>query len=154
MKSLASIKAHFFAELEADHGVWQILRMPAIIDNIILHAVKYQKSQDPKELMEIANLSLKVKVRQHLASIKLADSIDDVLKQLESGARLKLVRDAYNYVFGEAEHTLHAYYKFGKNDLLNEVEYLKLVKQLKIAPFSDEVFNKLTGISIALYINT
>ena len=144
------IRESFINELNEESDFWRIMRKETFIDLIKLGLIKYQKTNNTNDLVDIINLSLKIKILSHpqLKEITVRDNPEEVYKQFNK--EKELIIKLYDEVFQKATIKLNNYSNKEISELHDEVQYLKMINQLEIKEYSDEIFDDLICISMNL----
>lgn len=146
------IRDSFIAELVTEGDVWRILRKGTLVDLIKLSFFHFQKEKKENYLIEIINYSMKIKLLQRIKTIEIKGSFEEVSKKFYQ--ETEFVLSQYDEIFVELEPTFETYVSANLYDLNSKVQYLKVVNELKVDSYSDNVFNEIIGICYNLLVQT
>jgi hypothetical protein len=138
----------FSNEILTNGDVWRIFRRGTFVDLIRVSYADFQIERDEKHLIEIFNLAMKVKLLSRIAPIEVGDTLEEFSKKINKDPEL-ILRN-YEIIFSDLEPIIKEYASSGLYDLNIEVQYFKVINQLEIDSYSDEVFNKIIGITYNL----
>lgn len=128
-------------ELNNEGDFWRILRRSTFVDLIKFNFVKFQKEHTDEELIEMINLFLKIKILTRFKEIKLSKTPDETFSHFNR--ENDLIVKLYNDILTQIIRDENRYINTDLYDLNNEVQYLKVLKELEIADYSDEIFDKI-----------
>jgi hypothetical protein len=148
MNVLSKIRYQFISELSEINDHWRILRTNPLVDQIILSYTKFTRSGDTDHLISIVNFALKIKIATWLERLQPSNNSQELFEQLgKSNERIILLYDQFlNLALSQ---------KFCQESDQNrnidgEVQYLKMVNEIGLKEYSDEVFDKIICIAIKL----
>ncbi|MDP4264499.1 MAG: hypothetical protein Q8941_18360 [Bacteroidota bacterium] len=148
-ETIQVIRDSFIKELR-EGDFWRIMRRETFIDLIKLSLIKYQETNNSSNLVDIINLSLKVKILSapQLMEIAITNNPEQVYNQFNK--EKELITRLYDEALQKAIINLDSRRNKEAGGLYGEVEYLKMINQLKIKDYSDEIFDGLICTSINL----
>lgn len=149
MKDIDSIvRAAFLTELKDKGDVWRILRRGSFVDLIRVSFFDYQKDNDEKHLIDIINHCMKAKLLSKIKSIEVQDTLEGTRARFNKEDEFVLRQ--YDEVFNALKPRFAAYSSTGRYDLSNTMLYIKVINQLELDEYSDDVFDELIGITYIL----
>ena len=140
-----TVREPFLSELETNGDVWRILRKSTLVDLIKLSYFYFQKDKNEKHLIDLFNHSMKVKLLSRIKAIEVKGSLDEMSKQFnrEPGFVLK----QYDIIFLEIQPTFKNYTATNLYDLNGKIQYIKVINELEIDSYADDIFEEIIGIT-------
>ena len=139
------VREQFANELAADGDVWRILSKGTLVDLIKLSYFNFQLDKKEKHLIDLFNHSMKVKLLSRIKAIELKDNLDETLKQVNKEPELILKQ--YDMIFGELQPTFNNYSSTNLYNLNAKIQYIKVINELEIDSYADDVFEEIIGIT-------
>ena len=139
------VREQFAYELAADGDVWRILSKGTLVDLIKLSYFNFQLDKKEKHLIDLFNHSMKVKLLSRIKAIELKDNLDETLKQVNKEPELILKQ--YDMIFGELRPTFNNYSSTNLYNLNAKIQYIKVINELEIDSYADDVFEEIIGIT-------
>lgn len=140
-----TIRAQFANELTTDGDVWRILRKGTLVDLIKLSYFHFQQDKNEKHLIDLFNHSMKVKLLSRIKAIEVKGSLDDVTKQFNR--EHEFILEQYDMIFEELQQTFSNYKATNLYDLNGKIQYIKVINELEIDTYSDDIFEEIIGIT-------
>jgi hypothetical protein len=91
---------------------------------------------------------MKVKLLSRLNTIEVKGSLDEMSKQFNREP--ELIIKHYDIIFGELEPTFKKYAGKDIYELNGKIQYLKVINELEIDSYSDDIFEEIIGITFNL----
>jgi len=146
MKGVFEIaRASFSTELATDGDVWRILRKGTLVDLIKLSFFYFQKDKDQKHLIDIFNHSMKVKLLSRIKGIEVKGSAEEVSKQFNREPEFILKQ--YDTIYNELQPSFKNYTATNLYDLHGKMQYIKVINELEIDAYADDIFEEIIGIT-------
>jgi len=142
------VRDQFSAELATDGDIWRILRKITLIDLIKLNFFYFQKDKDEKHLIAIFNYSMKVKLLSRIKAIEVKGSLDEVSKKFNREPEFILKQ--YDTIYNELQPTFKNYTSTNLYDLNEKIQYIKVIKELEINSYADDIFEEIIGITYSI----
>jgi len=139
------VRDQFSAELATDGDIWRILRKITLIDLIKLNFFYFQKDKDEKHLIAIFNYSMKVKLLSRIKAIEVKGSLDEVSKKFNREPEFILKQ--YDTIYNELQPTFKNYTSTNLYNLNEKIQYIKVIKELEINSYADDIFEEIIGIT-------
>ena len=139
------VREQFAYELAADGDVWRILSKGTLVDLIKLSYFNFQLDKKEKHLIDLFNHSMKVKLLSRIKAIELKDNLDETLKQVNKEPELILKQ--YDMIFGELQPTFNNYSSTNLYNLNAKIQYIKVINELEIDAYADDVIEEIIGIT-------
>ena len=139
------MREQFAYELAADGDVWRILSKGTLVDLIKLSYFNFQLDKKEKHLIDLFNHSMKVKLLSRIKAIELKDNLDETLKQVNKEPELILKQ--YDMIFGELRPTFNNYSSTNLYNLNAKIQYIKVINELEIDAYADDVIEEIIGIT-------
>ena len=139
------VREQFANELAADGDVWRILSKGTLVDLIKLSYFNFQLDKKEKHLIDLFNHSMKVKLLSRIKAIELKDNLDETLKQVNKEPELILKQ--YDMIFGELRPTFNNYSSTNLYNLNAKIQYIKVINELEIDAYADDVIEEIIGIT-------
>lgn len=139
------VREPFATELATDGDVWRILRKGTLVDLIKLSFFYFQKDKDEKHLLDIFNHSMKVKLLSRIKAIEVKGSLDEVSKKFNREPEFILKQ--YDIIYNELQPTFKNYTSTNLYDLNGKMQYIKVINELEIDSYADDVFEEIIGIT-------
>ncbi len=139
------VREQFAYELAADGDVWRILSKGTLVDLIKLSYFNFQLDKKEKHLIDLFNHSMKVKLLSRIKAIELKDNLDETLKQVNKEPELILKQ--YDMIFGELRPTFNNYSSTNLYNLNAKIQYIKVINELEIDAYADDVIEEIIGIT-------
>jgi hypothetical protein len=139
------VRASFVTELATEGDAWRILRKGTLVDLIKLSFFYFQKNKNEKHLIDIVNHSIKIKLFSRIKAIEVIGSLDEVSKKFNQES--EFIVKQYDAIFSELEPTFKNYNSKNLYDLNQEIQYVKVINELKIDSYDDNIFDEIIGIT-------
>lgn len=140
-----TVREPFANELAANGDVWRILRKGTLVDLIKLSYFYFQQDKKEKHLIDLFNHSMKVKLLSRIKAIEVKGSLDEMLKQFNREP--EFILNQYNIIFGELQPTFKNYSATNFYDLNGKIQYIKVINELEIDSYADDIFEEIIGIT-------
>ena len=88
---------------------------------------------------------MKVKLLSRIKAIELKDNLDETLKQVNKEPELILKQ--YDMIFGELRPTFNNYSSTNLYNLNAKIQYIKVINELEIDAYADDVIEEIIGIT-------
>lgn len=145
------VRDRFSAELATDGDVWRILRKSTLVDLIKLSFFYFQKHKNEKHLIELFNHSMKVKLLSRIKAIEVKGSAEEISKKFNREPEFILKQ--YDTIFYELQPTFNNYSVANLYDLNGKIQYIKVINELDIDSYTDDIFEKIIGITYNILKN-
>ncbi len=146
MKDISEkVREQFSNELATDGDVWRILRKGTLVDLIKLSFFYFQKDKDEKHLIDIFNHSMKVILLSRIKAIDVKGSLDEVTKKFNREPEFILKQ--YETIYNELQPTFKNYTSTNLYDLNGKMQYIKVINELEIDSYADDIFEEIIGIT-------
>ena len=142
------VRESFSRELKDKGDVWRILRRGSFVDLIRVNFFDYQKDNDEKHLIDIINHCMKAKLLSKIKSIEVKDTLEGTRESFNKEDEFVLKQ--YDEVFNALKPKFVEYSSKDRYDLNNKMLYIKVINQLEIDSYSDDVFDEIIGITYNL----
>ena len=139
------VRNKFSSELATDGDVWRILRKGTLVDLIKLSFFYFQKDQDEKHLIDIFNYSMKVKLLSRIKAIEVKGSLDEVYKKFNR--ETEFILKQYDTIYNELHPSFINYTSTNLYDLNRKMQYIKVINELEIDSYADDIFVEIIGIT-------
>lgn len=146
-----TVRDQFSTELATDGDVWRILRKGTLVDLIKLGFFYFQKDKDEKHLIDIFNHSMKVKLLSRIKTIEVKRSLDEVSKKLNREPEFILKQ--YDTIYNELQPTFKNYISTNLYDLDRKMQYIKVINELEIDSYADDIFEEIIAITYNILKN-
>jgi hypothetical protein len=142
------IRAAFSKELETDGDIWRILRRITLVDLTKLSFFYFQKNGNTKYLIDVFNYSMKLKLLSRINPIEIDGTLTEVNNRFnrEQG----YILDHYDAIFSELEKKIKNNTSASIYNLNEKIQYIKVVNELKIDSYSDDIFEEIICITFNL----
>jgi hypothetical protein len=144
-----NVREQFSNELTTDGDVWRILHRGTLVDLIKLSFFYFQKDKDEKHLVDIVNYSMKVKLLSRINAIEVKGSLDEVSKKFNREPEFILKQ--YDTIYNELQSTFKNYTSTNLYDLNEKIQYIKVINNLEIDSYTDDIFEEMIGITYNLH---
>jgi hypothetical protein len=145
---LKKVREPFATELATEGDVWRILRKGTLVDLIKLSFFYFQKDKQEKHLIDIFNNSMKIKLLSRIKAIEVKGTLEEVSKKFNREPDFILKQ--YDAIFSEIEPTFKHYTSTNLYDLNEKIQYIKVINDLEIDSYADDVFDEIIGITFNL----
>jgi uncharacterized protein (DUF1015 family) len=125
--------------------VWRILGRGTLVDVIKLSFFYFQKEKTENHLVEIFNNSMKVKLLSRIKAIEVKGDLEDMLKKFDKEP--DFILQQYDIIFRELQPTFKNYTTTNLYDLNGKIQYSKVINQLEIDSYADDIFEEIIGIT-------
>lgn len=139
------VREQFSAELATEGDVWRILRKGTLVDLIKLSFFYFQKDKNEKHLVDIFNHSMKVKLLSRIKAIEVKGSLDEVSGKFNKEPEFILKQ--YDTIYNELQPAFKNYTLTDLYDLNEKIQYIKLINELEIDSYADDIFEEIIGIT-------
>ena len=142
------VRDQFSAELATDGDIWRILRKTTLVDLIKLSFFYFQKDKDEKHLIDIFNYSMKVKLLSRIKAIEVKGSLDEVYRKFNREPDFILKQ--YDTIYNELQPAFTTFTSTSLYDLNGKMQYIKMINELEIDSYADDIFEEIIGITYNL----
>lgn len=142
------VREPFATELATEGDVWRILRKGTLVDLIKLSFLYFQKDKQEKHLVDIFNHSMKIKLLSKINAIEVKGTLDEVSKKFN--LEPEFIQKQYDTIFSELEPTFKNFTLTNLYDLNRKIQYIKVINELEIDSYVDDVFEEIIGITYNL----
>lgn len=149
--TLKKVREVFTTELATDGDVWRILKKGTLVDLIKLDFFYFQKERSEKHLIDLFNHSMKVKLLSRINAIEVKGNFEDISKYFNQES--EFVLSQYTALLNELYPAFKNYEAATLYDLNEKIQYIKVVNELEIDTYSDEIFEEIIGITINILNN-
>jgi hypothetical protein len=140
-----TVRDSFTDELETDGDVWRILRKGTLVDLIKLSYFYFQRDKNQKHLIDLFNHSMKVKLLSRIKAIEVRGTVDEISNQFNKEPEFILKQ--YEIILGELQPTFKNYTSTNIYDLNGKIQYIKVINELEIDSYADDIFEEIIGIA-------
>jgi hypothetical protein len=142
------VKDSFSAELSNEGAIWRIFRKGTLVDLIKLSFYQHQNDGKEKHFIDIFNFCMKIKLLNSIKIIEVKGTMQEMIscfnKEHDS------ILQQYDTIYFEIEPTFKDYKHTGLYDLYGKIEYIKVVNDLEIDSYADDIFDEILGITANL----
>lgn len=142
------VRVPFANELAKEGDVWRIFRIITFVDLIKLSFFYFQKDKLEKHLIDIFNYSMKVKLLSKINTIEVKGTLDEFSKNFN--LEPEFIQEQYDTIFYELEPKFKNYTSKTLYDLNEKIQYIKVINELKLDSYADDVFEDIIGITYNL----
>jgi uncharacterized protein (DUF1015 family) len=139
------VRDSFTDELETDGDVWRILRKGTLVDLIKLSYFYFQRDKNQKHLIDLFNHSMKVKLLSRIKAIEVRGTVDEISNQFNK--ETEFILKQYEIILGELQPTFKNYTSTNIYDLNGKIQYIKVINELEIDSYADDIFEEIIGIA-------
>jgi hypothetical protein len=140
-----TVRDSFTDELETDGDVWRILRKGTLVDLIKLSYFYFQRDKNQKHLIDLFNHSMKVKLLSRIKAIEVRRAVDEISNQFNK--ETEFILKQYEIILGELQPTFKNYTSTNIYDLNGKIQYIKVINELEIDSYADDIFEEIIGIA-------
>jgi hypothetical protein len=140
-----TVRDSFTDELETDGDVWRILRKGTLVDLIKLSYFYFQRDKNQKHLIDLFNHSMKVKLLSRIKAIEVRGTVDEISNQFNK--ETEFILKQYEIILGELQPTFKNYTSTNIYDLNGKIQYIKVINELEIDSYADDIFEEIIGIA-------
>jgi hypothetical protein len=140
-----TVRDSFTDELETDGDVWRILRKGTLVDLIKLSYFYFQRDKNQKHLIDLFNHSMKVKLLSRIKAIEVRGAVDEISNQFNK--ETEFILKQYEIILGELQPTFKNYTSTNIYDLNGKIQYIKVINELEIDSYADDIFEEIIGIA-------
>jgi hypothetical protein len=146
MKDISKkVREQFSIELATHGDVWRILRKGTLVDLIKLSFFYFQKDKVEKHMIDIFNHSMKVKLLSRIKAIEVKGNLDEVSKKFNREP--EFILEQYDIIYNELQPTFKNYTSTNLYDLNSKMQYIKVINELEIDSYADDIFEEIIGIT-------
>ena len=146
--SFKIIRESFSTELATDGDVWRILRKGTLVDLIKLSFYHFQQDKTEKHLIDIFNNAMKIKLLSRIKAIEVKGTLDEVSKQFNREPENILKQ--YDIIYKELQPSFKNYTATNLYDLNGKMQYIKVINELEIDSYANDVFEEIIGITYTI----
>ena len=139
------VRESFSTELATDGDVWRILRKGTLVDLIKLSFYHFQQDKTEKHLIDIFNNAMKIKLLSRIKAIEVKGTLDEVSKQFNREPENILKQ--YDIIYKELQPSFKNYASTNLYDLNGKMQYIKVINELEIDSYANDVFEEIIGIT-------
>ena len=139
------VRESFSTELATDGDVWRILRKGTLVDLIKLSFYHFQQDKTEKHLIDIFNNAMKIKLLSRIKAIEVKGTLDEVSKQFNREPENILKQ--YDIIYKELQPSFKNYTATNLYDLNGKMQYIKVINELEIDSYANDVFEEIIGIT-------
>jgi hypothetical protein len=139
------VREPFVTELSTDGDIWRILRKGTLVDLIKLSFFYFQRDKNEKHLIDMFNHAMKIKLLSRIKAIEVIGSLDEVSKKFNREPEFILKQ--YDNVFNELQPAFKNYSSSNLYDLNEKIRYIKVLNELEIDSYVDDIFEEIIGIT-------
>jgi hypothetical protein len=151
-KIIKSVRDSFVQELENNGDIFRVLRKETLSDLIVFEFVCFEKDASSKHLINLINFSIKSLLLSEIGEIHPDGSLEDFYKRFNK--QNEYVLDQYDLIWVKLKETLSNYSSTDIFDLRQEMQYLKVINNLKIRSFSDDILIRIISVCCTALNNT
>ncbi len=144
------VRQSFSTELATEGDVWRILKKGTLVDLIKLSFYHFQQDKTEKHLIDMINNAMKVKLLSRIKAIEVKGTLDEVSKRFNREPENILKQ--YDIIYNELQPGFKNYTSTNLNDLNREMQYIKVINELEIDSYADDVFEEIIGITYILLL--
>ncbi len=142
------IREAFETELNQLGDTWRILRKDTIVDLVKLSFYNYQSRGHEKYLIDIINYCIKIRMLGFLKELDVTGSGEDVFNRFNKEDSFILLH--FDMIYHELNPRFEECMNATIYDLSQKISYLKVIKDIRVSDYSDEVFNEIICVSCNL----
>lgn len=146
--SFKIIRESFSTELATDGDVWRILRKGTLVDLIKLSFYHFQQDKTEKHLIDIFNNAMKIKLLSRIKAIEVKGTLDEVSKQFNREPENILKQ--YDIIYKELQPSFKNYTATNLYDLNGKMQYIKVINELEIDSYANDIFEEIIGITYTI----
>ena len=146
--SFKIIRESFSTELATDGDVWRILRKGTLVDLIKLSFYHFQQDKTEKHLIDIFNNAMKIKLLSRIKAIEVKGTLDEVSKQFNREPENILKQ--YDIIYKELQPSFKNYTATNLYELNGKMQYIKVINELEIDSYADDIFEEIIGITYTI----
>ena len=146
--SFKIIRESFSTELATDGDVWRILRKGTLVDLIKLSFYHFQQDKTEKHLIDIFNNAMKIKLLSRIKAIEVKGTLDEVSKQFNREPENILKQ--YDIIYKELQPSFKNYTATNLYELNGKMQYIKVINELEIDSYANDVFEEIIGITYTI----
>jgi len=139
------VRESFSTELATDGDVWRILGKGTLVDLIKLSFYHFQQDKTEKHLVAIFNNAMKVKLLSRIKAIEVKGTLDEVSKRFNREPENILKH--YDIIYKELQPSFKNYTATNLYDLNGKMQYIKVINELEIDSYADDIFEEIIGIT-------
>jgi hypothetical protein len=139
------VREQFASELSTEGDVWRILRRGTFVDLIKLSFFHFQQDNQEKHLIAIFNYSMKIKLLSRINAIQVKGTLDEFSKKFNREP--EFILKLYDTIFNELKPTFINYTSTNYYDLYGKIQYIKVINELEIDSYADDIFEEIIGIT-------
>jgi|GEM_PF-2539499 len=140
-----TVRDSFSAELKKEGDTWRILRKGTLVDLIKLSFYHFQRDKDKKHLVDVLNNCMKIKLLSRIKAIEVKETLEEMSKQFSKED--DFILNQYDTIYNEIEPSFKNYSASNLYDLNGKIQYIKVVNELEIDSYTDDVFEEIIGIT-------
>jgi len=129
----------FAKELELQGDAWRVFRPITLIDLIKLSFIYFQKDNKETHLIDIFNNSMKVKLLSRINAIETDGKSQDYFERFNK--ENDLILREYDSIIEVISSQVNNYSSSTTYDLNEKISYLKVINDLRIDSYTEDVFN-------------
>ncbi|MBK9416993.1 MAG: hypothetical protein IPN62_06780 [Flavobacteriales bacterium] len=142
------IRGQFIAELKSSGDTWRICRKGTLVDFIRLNFFHYAKNRDKKYLIAVFNDSMKILLLRKLEAIEPEGSLEEIAKRFNQEHHNILKQ--FDIIMSELTTIFDKYASASFYDLNQKIGYIKVLNELEIDSYNDDIFKEIMGITYAV----
>ena len=146
--SFKIIRESFSTELATDGDVWRILRKGTLVDLIKLSFYHFQQDKTEKHLIDIFNNAMKIKLLSRIKAIEVKGTLDEVSKQFNREPENILKQ--YDIIYKELQPSFKNYTATNLYELNGKMQYIKVINELEIDSYANDIFEEIIGITYTI----
>jgi len=140
-KKIELFRESFRDELETFGDAWRVLRPITLIDLIKFSFLCFRKDNDKKHLVDVFNNAMKIKLLSRISQIR-SDG-----KPQEQSAKFntnnEFILEEYDAVFNSLYPRINDFSTSTIYDLNEKVSYLKVINDLRLDSYTEDVFDEI-----------
>ncbi len=137
-KVFKGARKEFKDELEATNGSWRILRITSLVDLLLFNYYCYETDRKSSYLIRMFNIILKIKISYLLGELKISNDLPSQIEILKN-EQDKILNAYDDQILPFKEKALS--YIVDERTLLQEMNYLKVVCDLGLDAYQDDIFD-------------
>ncbi len=140
-----TVRESFANDLATDGDIWRIFRKGTLVDLIKLSYFYFLQDNNEKHLIDLLNHAMKVLLLSRIKAIEVAGNLDEVLTQFNR--EHEFILKQYDITFEELQPNFRNYGATNLYDLNGKIQYIKVVNELEIDSYADDIFEDIIGIT-------
>lgn len=140
-RTIDKVRETFYAELTTRGDYWRIFRESTLVDLVKYSFFSFQNERNEGHLIDMFNHLMKIKMLSSLDTIETSGNLSDFSKKFNRDTNLILKQ--YDGILNDLQQSFKEYTSSSVHELNKKIQYLKVINQLEIDSYEDDIFDEI-----------